>query len=117
LIKDSLEWRENPFQFCLYFGSTSSNKKGEMALVLMVEVEYDNFNSGLDYICSTFDGDNPFSPCGIAYLFFTLYQNMLTDRERININQDITHHTGHSQLICLYGLQDIDTLVTYEIRS
>jgi hypothetical protein len=37
---------------------------------------------------------------------------MLTDTERVKIIQDINHHTGHCQLIRLYGLKDIDTLVT-----
>jgi hypothetical protein len=35
------------FQFCLYPGSISSNKKGEMASVIMVEVERDNPYQGL----------------------------------------------------------------------
>jgi len=46
MIKDTQEWRENPFQFRLYFGSILRNKKGEMAPVLMVEVEQDNINLG-----------------------------------------------------------------------
>jgi len=46
MIKDTQEWRENPFQFRLYFGSNLRNKKGEMAPVLMVEVEQDNINLG-----------------------------------------------------------------------
>jgi len=37
---------------------------------------------------------------------------MLTDTERVKIIQYINHHTGHCQLIRLYGLKDIDTLVT-----
>jgi len=55
MIKDTQEWRENPFQFCLYFGLISSNKKGEMAPVLMVEVQCNNINLGLDFFCSTFE--------------------------------------------------------------
>jgi hypothetical protein len=111
-IKDSIEWKENPFQFRLFFGSLSSNKKGEMAPVLMVEVERDNISLGLDFFCKMFDGDSPFSPCGIPYIFFTLYQNTLSDVERIRIIQDINHHVGHYQLIRLYGLTNIDTFVT-----
>jgi len=112
MIKDTQEWQENPFQFRLYFGSISSNKRGEMAPVLMVEVEGDNINLGMDFFCNIFDGETPLSPCGIAYLFLTLYKNMLTVAERVKIIQDINLHTGHCQLIRLYGLQDIDTLVT-----
>jgi hypothetical protein len=97
MIKNSLEWRENPFQFRLFFGSSSSNKKGVMAPVLMVEVERDNVSSGMDYFCNMFDSENPLSPCGIPYLFFSLYQNSLSDSERINIIQDTKHHVGHYQ--------------------
>jgi hypothetical protein len=109
MIKNSLEWRENPFQFRLFFGSISSNKKGVMAPVLMVEVERDNVSSGMDYFCNMFDSENPLSPCGIPYLFFSLYQNSLSDSERINIIQDTNHHVGHYQLLRLYGLTNVDT--------
>jgi hypothetical protein len=111
-IKDSPEWRENPFQFRFFFGSISSNKKGEMAPVLMVEVERDNISLGLDFFCNMFDGDNPLSPCGLPYIFFLLYQNTLTDAERVSIIYDIKHHIGQYQLIRLYGLKNLDTLVT-----
>jgi hypothetical protein len=111
-IKDSFEWRENPFQFRLFFGSISSNKKGDMAPVLMVEVERDNISAGLDFFANIFDGDNPLSPCGLPYIFFTLYQNTLTDTERISIIHDIRHHIGQYRLIRLYGLTNLDTLVT-----
>jgi hypothetical protein len=112
MIKDSFEWRENPFQFRLFFGSISSNRKGTSAPVLMVEVERENVALGLDFFCNQFDGDNALSPCGIQYVFFTLYQNTLLDDERIKIIHDINHHIGYYQLIRLYGLKDIDILVT-----
>jgi hypothetical protein len=83
-----------------------------MASVLMVEVERDNVSAGLEFFCNIFDGENPLSPCGIPYLFFTLYQNTLSDSERIRIIQDINHHVGQYQLTRLYGLTNIDTLVT-----
>jgi len=37
-IKQTEEWKENPFPFKLYHGTLSLNKKGMMAPVLMVEV-------------------------------------------------------------------------------
>jgi hypothetical protein len=111
-IKASNEWQENPFQFRLFFGSISSNKKGEMAPVLMVEVERDKVSLGLAFFSTIFAGDTPLSPCGIPYIFFTLYQNILSDTERISIIRDINHHVGHYQLIRLYGLKNIDTIVT-----
>jgi hypothetical protein len=112
MIKDTLEWPENPFQFRLYFGSISCNKKGTMAQVLMVEVERDNIAAGMDFFCNMFDGENPLSPCGIPYLFLTLYQNSLSDNERAKIIEDINHHVGDVQLIRLYGLKNIDGYVT-----
>jgi hypothetical protein len=112
MIKDTLEWRENPFQFRLYFGSISCNKRGTMAQVLMVEVEHDNIAAGIDFFCNMFDGENPLSPCGIPYLFLTLYQNSLSDGERAKIIEDINHHVGDVQLIRLYGLKNIDGYVT-----
>jgi len=83
-----------------------------MAPVLLVEVEQEKFTLGLDYFCNQFDGENPFSPCGIPYVFLTLYQNNLSDDERAQIIHDINRHKGNFQLIHLYGLNDIDMLVT-----
>jgi len=83
-----------------------------MAQVLMVEVERDNIAAGMDFFCNMFDGENPLSPCGIPYLFLTLYQNSLSDGERAKIIEDINHHVGDVQLIRLYGLKNIDGYVT-----
>jgi hypothetical protein len=59
-----------------------------------------------------FDGDNPLSPCGTPYSFIALYQNILSDKERVKIIHDIHHHAGHYQLVRIYGLQNINMLVT-----
>jgi hypothetical protein len=61
MIKDTPEWLEDPFQFRLYPGSISCNKKGMMAPVLMVEIERDNVSLGLDFFRNNFDGENPVS--------------------------------------------------------
>jgi hypothetical protein len=114
LIKDSYEWRKNPFHFRMFFGSISCNKKSSTAPVLMVEVEREKITAGLDFFCNVFDGENPVSPCGIPYLFLTLYQNSFTDNERSKIIEDINHHIGFTQLIRLYGLKDIDTPITLQ---
>jgi hypothetical protein len=82
MIRDSPEWCENPFQLRLFYGSISSNKKGASAPVLMVEVEHENLAAGMDFFCNMVNGENPLSPCGIPYLFLTLYQNTLSDSER-----------------------------------
>jgi len=111
MIKDSQDWVENPFHFRLYPGSLSCNKKGVMAPVLMVEVEREHVNIGIDFFCNNFDGENPFSPCGLSYLFLTLYKNQLTDTKRFHIIQDTNFHICQVKLIHLFGLQDIDTTV------
>jgi hypothetical protein len=113
-IKDTLEWRENPFQFRMFYGSLSCNKKSKTAPVLLVEVERGNISAGLAFFCNMFDGENLLSPCGIPYLFLTLYQNTLTDKEREKIIDDINHHVGYTQLIRLYGLEDIDNHITLQ---
>jgi hypothetical protein len=112
MIRDSPEWCENPFQFRLFYGSVSSNRKGASAPVLMVEVERENLAAGMDFFCNMFDGENPLSPCSIPYLFLTLYQNTLSDSKCSRIIEDINHHIGHVQLIRLYGLKDIDGYIT-----
>lgn len=39
-IRPTSEWKESPFQFGLFPGSLSSNKKRDMAPVLVVEIEH-----------------------------------------------------------------------------
>lgn len=82
LIISTSEWRIDPFHFCMFPGSLSCNTKGVMAPVMMIEIKRDMVETGLEYFCSTFDGENPLSTCGTPYLFFTLYQIQLTDTER-----------------------------------
>jgi len=112
IIKNTALWKSDPFQFRLYPGSLSCNKKGVMSPVMMVEAERGKVHIGIEFFCHAFDGDNPLSPCGIAYPFFTLYQNQLTDSERESIIQDSLHHITEVDLIHLHGFQDLDTLVT-----
>jgi hypothetical protein len=80
-----------------------------MAPVPMVEIEHDNVSQGLDYFCSMFDSLGYSLP--LLHLS-ALYHNWLTDAERVNIINDINHHVGQVQLLHLYGLWNIDTLVT-----
>jgi len=112
MIKDTHEWRENPFHSRLYPGSLSCNKHGMMVPVLMIDVERDNISSGLDIFREQFDRSTPLSPCGIPYLFFTVLQNQLTNTERKAIIDDINHHISSTQFVHVYGLSDIYTLVT-----
>jgi len=112
IIQSTALWQSDPFQFRLFPGSLSCHKKSLMCPVLMVETERDKIAEGLEFFCHAFDGENPLSPCGIAYPFFTLYQNQLTDEDRLSIIQDSLHHTGEVSLIHLHGLQDVNNLVS-----
>jgi len=110
MIRSICEWESSPFQFRLYPGSLSCNKKGLMTPILMVEVARGDVSAGIDFFCSSFDGENPLSPCGIPYLFITLYQNQLSDQECQQIIEDTIHHIGQVSLVHLHD--DIDALVT-----
>jgi len=111
-IKNTALRQSSPFQLRRFPGSLSCNKKGIMAPVMMVEVERDEVSTGLEFFCHAFTGNNPLSSCGLSYLFFTLYQNQLTDSERFDIIQDANHHVGDVDLLHLHGFQEIDSLVT-----
>jgi len=110
-IKQTDEWKENPFSFKLYHGTLSLNKKGKMTPLLMVKVARPQLSIGLSYFQEIFDGDRPSSPCGIPYLFFTLYQNQLSEEERESIITDSNFHMGQISLIHLQGILDVDAYV------
>ncbi len=112
MIKDMDHYQDGPFQFWLFPGSLSCSKKGTSAPVLMVEVEWEHVLTGLDFLCKSFDGENPLSPCGIPYPFFTLYQNQLSDMEGFKIIQDINLDIGDVDIVHLYGFTDIKTMIT-----
>ena len=103
-IRQTEEWKEIPFSFKLYHGTLSLNKKGMMAPVLMVEVAWPQLQIGLSFFQNQFDGDKLTSPCAIPYLFFTLFQNQLSDEERECIIKDSNHHTGNVSIIHLQGI-------------
>jgi hypothetical protein len=48
IIKNTALWKSDPFQFRLYPGSLSCNKKGVMSPVMMVEAERGKVNIGLE---------------------------------------------------------------------
>jgi hypothetical protein len=50
MIKETELYQEDPFQFRLFPGSLSCNKKGLSTPVLMVEVERDQVLMGLDFL-------------------------------------------------------------------
>jgi hypothetical protein len=120
MIKETELYQADPFQFRLFPGSLACHRKGLSAPVLMVEVERDQVLMGLDYFCRSFDGENPLSPCGIPYPFFTLYQNQLSDDDRFRIIQDIQLHINDVDIFHLYGFELMVTLrqnVTIKLRK
>ena len=112
MIKETELYQSGPFHFRSFPGSLASNTKGVVALVLMVEVDWENVLSGLDYFCVSCHGENPLSPCGHPFIFFTLYHNQLSALERQNIIQVINHHLGQTGLVHLHGFLVLDELVT-----
>jgi len=112
MIKETELYQADPFQFRLFPGSLACHRKGLSAPVLMVEVERDQVLMGLDYFCRSLDGENPLSPCGIPYPFFTLYQNQLANDDRFRIIQDIQLHINDVDIVHLYSFTDIELMVT-----
>jgi hypothetical protein len=56
-ILNSDLWKNNKFHFCLYFDSFSSNAKGMMIYILMVNVDRPNIELGMKLFQEFFDGD------------------------------------------------------------
>jgi hypothetical protein len=110
-IKQTSEWKADPFHFKLYHGTFSLNRKGLMTPVLMVDVDRPNIKRGLAVFQALFDGEQPSSPCLIPYLFFTLYQNQLTDEEREQIISDSNQYTGQTSITHIQGFINIDIIV------
>jgi hypothetical protein len=111
-IMTSEEWKQYPFHFRLYFGTFSSNIKGTMTPVMMVEIDRPNIDQGLKFFKETFDGDNHFSSCDIPYVFFSLYKNRFTEDERAKIVYDNELHMRQVSTIHMQGIKDVDTIVT-----
>lgn len=106
------EWSNNPFYFRLYPSTLSSNLKGAMTPVLLIDVDRPNIDLGMNFFRTLFDGENKISSCGAAYTFFSLYKNKLTDDDRIKIINDNELHVGHMCYIHMQGIKDIDAIVS-----
>jgi hypothetical protein len=113
-IMNTEEWSKNPFYFRLYPSTLSSNLKGVMTPVLLVDVDRPNIDRGMTFFRTTFDGENKISSCGTSYTFFSLYKNTLTDDDRIKIITDNELHVGHTSFIHMRGIKDVDTIVTLQ---
>ena len=110
-IMNSNQWKDNPFHFRLYFDTFSTNAKGSLTYVLMVDVDRPNIDIGLTFLQKFFDGDLYHSPNKIAYLFFPLYRKNYSDDERLTIIKDNDHFTEGVSVVALSGLNDLNTVV------
>jgi len=88
-----------------------------MSHVLMVEVDRMNVDAGIIFFCTHFDGEESIPPCSLPYLFFSLYQNHLSDTEQMDIISDALHHTGQTSLIHLQGIKDINEIVQLRLKK
>jgi hypothetical protein len=114
-IKDTKEWQFSPFHFRLYHSSLSCNCKVLMAPVLMVDIDCNSIDAGVNFFRSYYDGERAFSPCSIPYLFSPLYKNQLTDEEHSDIIHDALHHKGQVSLVHILRIKDLD--VTIHLRQ
>ncbi len=62
-------------------------------------------------------GEESIPPCSLPYLFFSLYQNHLSDTEQMDIISDALHHTGQTSLIHLQGIKDINEIVQLRLKK
>jgi hypothetical protein len=110
-ISNTPEWKKDPFSFRLYFDTLSSNSKGVMTYVMMIDIDRPNIDTGMKIFQELFNGDQQSSPNKIPYLFFPLYKKTYTDNERQSIIADNDHHTNQVTVIALKGLHDLDNVV------
>jgi hypothetical protein len=73
-IINSNKWKESPFHFRLYFDCFSTNSKGKMSYVTMIDVDHPNIEQGMKFFLEFFDGDLQNSPNSISYMFIPLYR-------------------------------------------
>jgi hypothetical protein len=110
-IMQSGQWKENQFHFRLYFDSFSTNAKGSLTYVLMIDVDRPSIDAGMKFFQTFFNGDQQNSPNKLSYLFFPLFRKNYSDDERKTIIQDNDHHTEGVSVVALAGLQDLNGVV------
>jgi len=104
-------WKGNPFHFRLYFDTFSTNAKGSLTYVLMIDVDRPSIEKGMAFFQSYFDGDQFNSPNKIAYLFLPLFRKNYSDDERQTIIKDNDHHTENVSVVALSGLNNLNAVV------
>jgi hypothetical protein len=101
------EGKASPFHIRLYFDSFSTNAKGSLTYLLMIDVDRPNIDKALHFFHQVYDSKKPSSPNNIPYLSLPFYRKSYSDEERARIIQDTEHHTGGVNVIALTGLQAI----------
>ena len=110
-IMQSEQWKGNQFHFRLYFDSFSTNAKGSLTYVLMIDVDRPSIDEGMRFFQSFFNGDQQNSPNKLCYLFFPLFRKNYSDGERQTIIHDNDHHTEGVNVVAMTGLQDLNAVV------
>jgi hypothetical protein len=110
-VMNSELWKGNPFHFRLYFDTFSTNAKGSLTYVLMIDVDRPSIEMGMAFFQNYFDGDKFNSPNKLAYLFLPLYRKNYSDDERLTIIKDNDHHTENVSVVALSGLNNLNTVV------
>lgn len=105
------DWGKQPFHFRLYFDSFSTNVKGLLTYVLMIDVDHPNIEVAMSFFQHLFDGDSLNPPNKIPYLFLPLYRKTYSDTERKSIIEDNDHHTEQTSVVAISGLNNLNTIV------
>jgi hypothetical protein len=92
------EWKASLFHLRLYYDSFSTNLKGSLTYVLMINVDHPNIDTALHFFHQVYDGKNKSPPNHIPYLFLPLYCKSDDERSRI--------------IVTVSGLQDINGEIT-----
>jgi hypothetical protein len=116
-ITESDQWNKSPFHFRLYFDSFSTNSKGKMTYVMMIDIDRPNIEQGMKFFQDFFNGDLKNSPNGLQYMFLPLYKKTYSEDERLQIIKDNDHHTEGVSVVALSGLNHLDTIVQLQQGS
>jgi hypothetical protein len=110
-IIGSEEWKTNQFHFRMHFNTFVASSKGKLAHMLMIDVDHPSIKVGINFYQYWFQGEEPYSPNGIACLFLPLYKKSYTDEERMKIVMDHEHHLGNDSVVTLQGLKPLKTII------
>jgi hypothetical protein len=110
-IMQSDQWKENQFHFRLYFDSFSTNAKGSLTYVLMIDVDRPSIDVGMNFFQTFFNSDQQNSPNKLSHLFFPLFRKNYSYDECKTFIQDNDHHTEGVSVVALTGLQDLNDVV------